>query len=374
MRATLAIMELLVIPSYFLVLRRLVNSLNPDLEARMSPEITQVLRLVSQDWPVDAWKDINVAVALSGGADSIALVRILNLLKESVGGTGKIFAFHVNHHLRGEESEHDASWCRDQCQKLGIECAVLDCDPSARATKEGDGFEAAARTERYTLMTQEAERRGVRYLATAHTQDDQVETILFRLLRGSGLRGLSGIPKSRALSPAVTVVRPLLSCSRAKLEEMLQSLGQTWRTDSTNQEHRFTRNRLRHELLPKLRADYNSNLDAILLQLAAQSSEASQVIDQLAEHLLEQSSVEISSAENNLLAIELASTADVLPAVLVAAIRKMWREVGLSEQDMTYQWWQQIAELLLTAESEQILNLPGNVRASIVRGKLRLEW
>ena len=342
-------------------------------------EMAQVVQLFCHEWPSESWCDLHVAVALSGGGDSMALLRLVLMVKAEAGGEGSVHALHVNHRLRGAESEADAQWCREQCDALGARLIVLPCNTAERAAQEGDGLEAAARSHRYELLTRAAEQVGARYLAMAHTRDDQAETVLFRLLRGSGLRGLSGIPKRRQLTSAVTLIRPLLACSREMLEKYLADLGQSSRSDSSNTDLLFTRNRIRHELLPKLRSDYNSNLDSSLLQLAAQAEEAEQLIEGQARQLLEQASVrlELGGLEPespSRLSLSFSSSSEKVPALVCAAIRLAWREAKLPEQDMSYKWWRQLATLVEEGNSLQILNLPGEVRASVEQGKLLLEW
>jgi len=332
----------------------------------------EVLACLCDAWPPQAWSEVHVAVAISGGCDSMALLRTMLKLKEQVGGPGQLSAMHVNHQLRGAESDADATWCEQQCEMLGVPLKVLQGKVAQRAQAEGDGIEAAARGLRYELLTQAAEEAGIRYLATAHTRDDQVETILFRILRGSGLQGLRGIPSTRPLSPVVTLVRPLLACSRKALESYLSQLGQTYRSDSSNQDRRFARNRLRHELLPLLRAEHNQEVDAALLRLAAQADETQQFVELHARGILEKCLIKPASAgELKLCLSPLSEQADV---VVCETLRLAWREAGLAEQAMTYPWWRRMAELVKNPDGGEILNLPGDVRASIFDGQLLLRW
>lgn len=325
---------------------------------------------LDHDWPTASWRDVNVAVAISGGADSTALLRALADLKSRHRGEGRLFALHVDHQLRGAESDGDARWCAALCDSLAIRLQVIVGDPRPIAAEEGDGLEAAARQLRYRLLAEAAEQGGGRYLATAHTQDDQVETVLFRMLRGSGLRGLAGIPRRRALSGSLTLIRPLLSCSRAAIGEYLASLDQDFRLDSSNQDRRFTRNRLRHDLLPHLREQYNADLDMALLGLAAQAADAQQVVETQARELLSQSTLERSTHK-----VSVSLNSDPAPTiVLCESLRIVWREAGLPERNMTRVWWLQLAKLAADPARGEVLNLPGNVRASNSSGTLLLEW
>ena len=179
-----------------------------------------------------------VLVALSGGADSVALLRALQALAYPVR------AFHLNHCLRGAESDRDEAFCRALCAGLGVPLTVERIDVAA-ARAAGEGIEAAARRIRYARLTAAAQ--GAK-IATAHTADDNLETMLFHLVRGTGPKGLAGIPPVRG-----QVIRPLLGVTRAAVEAYLHALGQDYVTDSTNADDAYTRNRIRHEVVPVLR-------------------------------------------------------------------------------------------------------------------------
>lgn len=327
--------------------------------------------LLSRVWLPTGWQQLNVAVALSGGADSVSLLRALHELRLQQVGAGKLIALHVNHQLRGGESAEDACWCRHQCDALAIPLKVLSCDTALYAVETGAGIEAAARAQRYQLLTAAAENAGVRYLATAHTRTDQVETVLFRLLRGTGLRGLAGIPRHRTLTPTLTLIRPLLDWSRASVIDFLAYLGQTYRTDHSNADLQFTRNRLRHELLPLLRKHYNQELDAALVRLATQAGEAQHAVELQARRLLDEARL---TADASSLALRVQTFAGHEPIVASEALRIAWREAGLAEQSMTHQWWSQLTELVQHPREDEVFNLPGNVRASIIGERLLLKW
>lgn len=327
--------------------------------------------LLRRLWLPTDWQDLHLAVALSGGADSMSLLRALTLCKQRQGGAGKLLALHVNHQLRGDESTADAHWCQQQCDALSVPVEVLACNTAEFAAQTGDGIEAAAREQRYQLLTSAAEQAGVRYLAVAHTRDDQVETVLFRALRGTGLRGLAGIPRTRALTPTVTLIRPLLDCSRAQVIEFLAELGQDYRTDTSNTDPQFTRNRLRNDLLPQLRDQYNQELDAALIRLAKQAGDAQQVVEVQARRLLEEAKLSLG---NSTLALRCQPFANQEPIVASEALRIAWRSAKLSEQSMTHQWWTRLTDLVQHPRQDEIFNLPGNVSACVEGDQLVLQW
>ena len=223
-------------------------------------------------WSPQAWADVSVLVAVSGGADSVALLRGLWALKH--GGVGQLLVAHFNHRLRGEESDADEEFVCRLARKLGLgfECGRLE---SAAMEACSDGIEEAARSQRYQFLTDTAEKSAARYVVCAHTEDDQIETVLHRILRGTGIAGLSGIPRCRRLSPAVTLIRPLLEVRRVELVDYLASLGQAYREDSSNLDRRFTRNRIRHDLLPQLAEHYNPGVGEALRRLGHLAGESS---------------------------------------------------------------------------------------------------
>ena len=185
-----------------------------------------------------------VAVALSGGADSVALTALLSEIAAE-RGCALAGVIHVNHTLRGEESEADERFCRDLAHRYRIPIDVTRVDVRSRARESHTSLEAAARELRYEAFQAAAGRLGATLVATAHTADDQAETLLLRLLRGAGLRGLSGIRPRRGI-----VVRPLLDVSRADLRRYLSKRQMPFREDSSNADVSIARNRIRHELLP----------------------------------------------------------------------------------------------------------------------------
>ena len=331
----------------------------------------KIAGFVTENWPPSSWCEVHLAVAVSGGCDSMALLRVLGQLKQQHGGAGRLTALHVDHQLRGAESQADAQWCAQQCESLNIPLKILKASIPMEVLEPGNGIEAAARQQRYQLLATAAEEEGARYLAVAHTRDDQVETILFRILRGAGMKGLAGIPARRELTPAVTLVRPLLNCPREQLETYLEQLGQSYRTDSTNRNLRFTRNRIRHELLPQLRQHYNPDLDETLLRLAAQAESVYHFLEKQGSQLLER--VRLIDSElvgDNAFVISCKDLAGQEPIVVCEALRLAWREAGLPEQDMTHPWWMRIAKLASDMQTNEKLNLPGGIHASVQEDRL----
>jgi tRNA(Ile)-lysidine synthase len=240
--------------------------------------------------------------------------------------------------------------------KLALDVERMDV--SAIAAEQGDGWEAAARSARYEFLRAVAERAGARFVATAHTANDQAETVLHRILRGTGIEGLAGMAKARPLTPGVALVRPMLDLKRLEVLDYLAAIGQVFRTDATNQDTRWTRNRLRHELLPQLRERYNPQVDAAISRLAAQAGEAQRVVAGLAATLAGRCvDAKFSRVKVDCDALE------GQPTIVVREVFKFaWRQAGWPEQSMGFEEWQQLA-VLATGTGSQTLNLPGGIRA-----------
>ncbi|MBR6727968.1 MAG: tRNA lysidine(34) synthetase TilS [Clostridia bacterium] len=194
-------------------------------------------------------EDAPLCVALSGGADSVALLCLL-------ADDPRLSAVHVHHGIRGAEADRDADFCRALCAARGIPLTVLYIDAPALASKRGIGLESAARDGRYEAITAHLKEHRIPLLVTAHHADDQLETLLLHLLRGSGLNGLGGIPACRPLSEGILVARPLLSLTHRQLTAYLNEIGQSYVEDSTNGEPCCARNRLRLEVAPLLESLY----------------------------------------------------------------------------------------------------------------------
>lgn len=331
-------------------------------------------RLVASAWPVAEWRDCHVVLAVSGGADSVALLRATIGLKNAAAGAGRLFVAHLDHGLRGDESAADAKWLAELCESMALPCELGTADVRSIADSQGDGWEAAARSARSEFLLSTAERLGARFVATAHTADDQVETVVHRIIRGTGIAGLAGIPTRRALSPSVTLVRPMLQVRRDQVVEYLAAIGQDYRIDSSNDDSRFTRNRLRHELLPLLRDDFNSDVDAALTRLATQAAEIQTVLsgfaDELAGRVVEfecQSVAKVSALPLSTVAQRLKVDCSQLllqPAIVVREVFKSaWREAGWPLQAMGFDEWQLLALLAKEPSRHGALNLPGNIIA-----------
>ncbi len=233
-----------------------------------------------------------VMVALSGGADSVALLRVI----AEAGYTCK--ALHCNFHLRGEESNRDEAFAKDLCEKLGIECITARFDTLAYAKEKGISVEMAAREQRYTWFKECIDAKAGNVVAVAHNADDNVETFMINLTRGSGLKGLRGIPIKNG-----PIVRPLLNISRREITEYLQCLGQEFMTDSTNLSDDFTRNKFRLSIIPlleQINPSFKNTIAETAERLREASALAEEAIKTKAANIQSGGKIDIAKLKNEL--------------------------------------------------------------------------
>ena len=226
-----------------------------------------------------------VAVAVSGGADSVALLRVLIELRVHFGFV--LAVAHFNHGLRGADSDGDEQFVSELAQRYDLPFFAGRGDVREHSLASKLSIEHAARQLRYQWLIELAREHRFEAIATAHTCDDQAETVLMKFLRGAGTKGLAGIHPV-LLRDGVRIVRPLLETSRGDVEGYLESIGQTWREDESNRDPRFARNRIRHELLPLLERDYNPNLRELLAEVAEVALAEEDYWQKRAEALLDQ--------------------------------------------------------------------------------------
>ncbi|MBI1831820.1 MAG: tRNA lysidine(34) synthetase TilS [Planctomycetes bacterium] len=313
-------------------------------------------------------------VAVSGGPDSVALAHLCaGLLTE--GRISRLILAHVNHQLRGDESDADEAFVRNLpadwqlAGEPGLRCVTRRIDVTAIADAERANLESVARRERYRWFTELARTENAAWIAAGHTADDQAETVLFRLLRGSGVLGLGGMPECRTLGGPVCLVRPLLSVRRQVLVDYLQERRLAYRIDSSNTDRRFTRNRLRLDLLPLLEEQYNPAIVDVLCRLAEQSQALHADETSRASELLRQA--ELPRAGDMLVL-----SAAILEKAPVNQVREMFRLIWQRENwplgDMDYDRWHRLAEMALGASPA--CDFPGGVHVARVGRVVQIRW
>ena len=232
-------------------------------------------RLESASQPLEP-----VVVGVSGGPDSVALACALHGFASQRKLAVAPVVAHLHHGLRERTADTDQVFVENLAGRLGLPCEVGRADTRAEAETQGVGIEEAARNARRAFLADVAQRRGAKKVALAHHASDRVETVLFHILRGTGIEGLATLRPRAPLMPeeGIEIVRPLIDVSRTQVLAFLEATGQDWREDETNTSHAYTRNRLRHELLPLLRQQFNPKADDALVRLSDQATAASDVL------------------------------------------------------------------------------------------------
>jgi tRNA(Ile)-lysidine synthase len=276
-------------------------------------------------------------VAVSGGSDSVGLLRTLDHLAGRVGLT--LSVAHLDHGTRGEASRRDAAFVSELAASLGLPFDRGEWRPARTGH-----FEADARRARYAWLTQIARERGASVVAVGHTHDDQAETILQRVLRGTGPRGLAGMAATRRLAsaPKLTLVRPLLQATRREIREYLAGLGQSYCEDASNVDRSRTRARIRHDLLPKLAAEYNPDVAGALVRLGGLASALERALDADLRTLVRQA---VLSCAPDCIVLKHGFLRSIPPFVRAEVLRRVWRRAGWPEASMSAQRWRRLARL-----------------------------
>ncbi|MFP4136096.1 MAG: tRNA lysidine(34) synthetase TilS [Candidatus Acetothermia bacterium] len=212
-------------------------------------------------------KECGVLVAVSGGVDSLSLLHVL--LEEREDFDLELSVAHLDHGIRGEDATKDAEFVRSTAQEFDLDSIVASRSAKELAEEKGLSLEEAARKVRYEFLSSAAEELSADYVALGHNRDDQAETILMHIIRGTGLRGLGGMEEVRDL-----FIRPLLRTGRKEIEDYARSRDLDYRKDETNRNTRYTRNRIRHELIPELEDKYNPNIKERLAETGSLIREA----------------------------------------------------------------------------------------------------
>ncbi len=339
---------------------------------------------LAKAFPPEQHARLRIVVGVSGGADSVALLRLLAELWQSHPRTDHrhLIAAHYNHGVRGESSAEDQRFVAALAKSLAVEFAT-ETDPDAlsqRPTDSGDSAEGgeqsaqplletppgdvdlpaswsegAMRQRRYQFLHRIVAARGARCLLTAHTADDQIETVLHHLFRGTGPAGLCGIPETRPLGHDFVLRRPLLSVGRLQLRAGLTEIGQTWREDQSNDNHDYQRNWIRGELLPQIRSRYPA-ADGAILRLVETQNQWHQNLHRQAMQWLDERVVFVDQQVR----IERGA---VDPAVFALALTTIWDRCGWPRQALAAKHHQAVAALV-AGEQRTAVTLPGAIRAA----------
>jgi len=299
-----------------------------------------------------------VILAVSGGPDSLALLFGWAQLREQ--RNDDLHVAHFDHGWRAESHE-DAQRVAKWADELGLpfhtESASSTCPKSQPSPSE-----AVARDARYDFLSRTAQTVGAPFVATGHTSDDQVETVLHAILRGTGIHGLAGMPRRRDLRSGVSLVRPMLGISRRQVAAFLETKELSPCDDPSNGDRRFTRNRIRAELIPLLRRDYNPRVDEAILRLAQLADRSSELIDTFAERLLEEAT---QSATGDEVVLEAGPLESASPSLVTEALRLLFRRMNWPRARIGFEELARIAALVHD-ESPGAWDLADGIRAERV--------
>jgi tRNA(Ile)-lysidine synthase len=293
----------------------------------------------------------------------VALVRMLIELQAQFHLEPLILA-HLNHQLRGDESDADEVFVEELTHSLqGVASGELrlvrhQIDVKAEAMRSRDNLEKTARENRYSWLAQVAGEFKTRWIATGHTANDQAETILHRIIRGSGLKGLRGIAGRRQLGKELYVIRPMLDVTRSEVMEYLDEKKQPYCLDSSNLDRRLTRNRIRHDLLPLLERDFNHAIVSSLCHLAEQAAEEYSRMEAKAEQLLTKTELQRAGV---VLIFNRQALSQAPRALVREVFRLVWNREGWPMARMGFDEWERLAAVACGESSA--VDLPGGIRA-----------
>jgi len=301
-----------------------------------------------------------VVLGVSGGPDSMALLHLLLELNKSAGWELHLHVAHLNHQLRGDQANEDAAFVQAACDSMSIPCTIDQRDIRKSAAAEGLSIEEMSRRERYAFFERVCIQTGARAVALAHHADDNAETILHRVLRGTGLRGLAGIPRSRPLGPGsqIRVVRPLLRFTKAELQRFLVDAGVAFREDRTNTSNEAMRNRIRNILLPAIEQEVNPQVRDALNRLGLQARWLEEFLVETVQRTFE--TIVISRTDRS---VVLNADAVLRKSRIVQAelVRTAYVALGLGEQDLAFAHLSAVLEILADPASGKQSQLPGGL-------------
>ncbi len=304
-----------------------------------------------------------VLLAVSGGADSTALLYAMCALRKEGHLPAGMVCAHINHQLRAAQADGDERFVVGQCEKLGLEVATQRVDVNDFARRQGLSIETAARKLRYDCLLEIADNKACRCVATAHQKDDNAETIIQRLARGTGFRGLGGIwpvrTRPRGRSGEIRIARPLLCAGRAEIERYLQELGIKWRRDRTNEDVSYRRNFIRHRLLPELQNACSGDIAEELNELSDAARRFYTLVCRAADKLWRQS----SRRSGEEVAFDCGKFSAQPKPVRVELIRRAIGLLGGGEGALTAEHFEKVMKLAENTGSGRRIELPGGFLA-----------
>ena len=302
---------------------------------------------------------MKVIVGVSGGADSVCLLRILDGLKDDLDL--KLICVHIEHGIRGAQSRDDRDFVRDLCKDMGVDLKIYEEDVPRIADEMSMTLEEAGRYVRYKAFRKELEDNGADVIAVAHHKGDQAETVIFNMIRGSGLKGLSGMAPSND-----RIIRPLLNVSRQEIEGYLSSIGQDHCTDITNSDNGYTRNCIRNNIIPELEGTVTGASDHII-RVADEIREADDYIREQAAPVYE----EAVTVKEGLYRIDIETMRREKPIIRRYVIRKLLTDLYTSHKDLEDVHVRSVEDLI-NKQSGRSVDLPRGIRAKREGNTIRI--
>lgn len=297
-------------------------------------------------------EDDNIVVGLSGGADSVSLFYILREYKKMV--QFNLYAVHINHNIRGEEALRDEKYVEKICEEENVPLFIFSCDVTGIAKKNRLSVEEAGRIIRYEKFREVLNAHGGGKIAVAHHMNDQAETIMFNMIRGSGIKGIGGMNTANG-----DIIRPLLCVKRAEIEEYLSSIGREYCTDSTNLHDDYMRNRLRLKLIPYIEENINANFVENINEMAQILRETDDFMADCTDKIYGDSLIE---KEDKKVILDTKILRNAHSAIVKRVIRKSFLEAGMGLKDVTKTHTEDVAALITKTTGKSVM-LPLGYRA-----------
>lgn len=308
----------------------------------------------------------SVLVGVSGGADSVALIHILNEI--ALFFSLKLGVAHLNHSLRGNESDDDARFVASVSGKLHLPCFIEKKDVIKYKTENGLSLEEAGRRVRYAFFEDIAESKGYNRIALGHTCDDNAELVLMYLIRGSGPLGISGIPPVRpGLKDGLSIIRPLIKTARKEIIDYISAKNLSYVTDKSNLDEKYLRNKVRHHLIPELKAGYNLKIVETLNRLASIVRSEEEWMENELKFILNKNTL---FTENNRIVLSVSGMKALHPAIKRRATRSAIAGVKGDLRRISYSHIELVSAQLEGNSDEWSLDLPDRIRVSRTGGNL----
>lgn len=301
-------------------------------------------------------------VGVSGGADSTALLVALAALAPDAAAAARLIVAHAEYDLRPEAAA-DRDAVAALAQRLGLRCVTRRLQVSGAGHPRGEGLEARARRLRYHFLEEVARETGSRHVILAHTADDQAETILQRILRGTGLAGLAGMAAARQLCEGIAVIRPLLAIRRQPVREWLLAIEQSWCEDATNRDTHYARNFLRHEIIGRCAEGPFPVAAEAIVRLGNQAARVSTALASAAEYLLDRHA---ACHADEAIAIDTAALGALDRHLVAEVMARLWRREGWPRRDMTAEHYERLVDMVQAIAAEKAIprsEFPGGVTA-----------